>query len=167
MNRQNDFLNAGTYSNNQLTVLVLLRVVIGWHIFYEGFAKLLNPNWSSVGYLMDSHGWFAGIFKSIAGNPTLLKIADQVNIWALVIIGLLLIIGLLEKPASIAAIILIGLYFLSHPALIGVKYAAPGEGSYLLINKNVVEIFAVAVNLVFPNSRFIGIDRFFFNSKKH
>ncbi len=167
MNKDNGFLNTRTYSNNQLTILVLLRVIVGWQIFYEGLAKIMSAHWSSASFLMDSQGWFAGIFKSIAGNHVLLSITDQINIWGLLIIGLLLIIGFLEKPASIGAIILIGLYYLSHPPLIGLKYAMPSEGSYLLINKNLIEIFAVAINLVFPNSRFIGIERFIHRVKNN
>ena len=36
--------NVLPYSNKQLLILVILRVVIGWHIFYEGLSKLLNPD---------------------------------------------------------------------------------------------------------------------------
>ena len=34
---------AANYSNFQLTILVALRMLIGWHLFYEGLTKLLNP----------------------------------------------------------------------------------------------------------------------------
>ena len=39
------------------------------------------------------------------------------------------------------------------------KYALPSEGSYLFINKNLIEIFALAVLLVFPTGKYIGLDR--------
>ena len=157
--------NVLPYSSKQLSILVLLRVVIGWHIFYEGLSKLLNPNWSSMGYLLDSKGLFAGFFYALASNPSLLKTVDVLNTWGLLIIGLCLIIGLFEKLASIGGIILIGLYYLSHPPFIGYSYAAPGEGSYFVINKNVIELVALSVNLYFPNSRIIGVDRFLFKKK--
>ena len=51
MKNEFSFFGTPTYSNKQISILVILRVVIGWHIFYEGFAKLINPNWSSAGYL--------------------------------------------------------------------------------------------------------------------
>ena len=60
--------NVLPYSNKQLSILVALRVVVGWHIFYEGLSKLLNPNWSSLGYLMDSKGIFAGFFYFWGGR---------------------------------------------------------------------------------------------------
>ena len=47
------------YSGWQLGALVALRVLIGWHFLYEGLAKLVNPDWSSVGFLLDSQGVFS------------------------------------------------------------------------------------------------------------
>ena len=48
-------------STRQMTIFVILRVAIGWHFLYEGITKVLNPNWSSIGYLMDSKG--LGLFQ--------------------------------------------------------------------------------------------------------
>lgn len=150
------------YSNPQLWMLVVLRVAIGWHLLYEGIVKVMNPNWSSVGYLMDSRGWFAGIFHSIASNPGMLQVADFLNIWGLILIGLGLVLGLFTRAATIAGIALLGLYYLSHPALINADYVIPSDGSYIFVNKNLIEMLALGVLLVFPTGRIIGIDRFFF-----
>jgi len=157
--------NTLSYSNRQLSILVIVRVVVGWHIFYEGLSKLLNPNWSSLAYLMDSRGFFAGFFYELASNPSVLKAVDILNAWGLLLIGLCLMVGLFEKIASLSGMILIGLYYLSHPPFIGLTYAAPGEGSYFIINKNIIEFFAIAVNLYFPNSRIVGLDRFIYLAK--
>lgn len=147
------------YSGKQLTLLVILRVLIGWHFLYEGVAKLTNPDWSSFGFLMDSKWILAGFFKSLAANPGVLHWIDLFNIWGLILIGLALILGLLSRPALIAGIVLLGLYYLSHPPLIGITYAIPSEGQYLWVNKNLIELFALAVLYVFPTSRVIGLDR--------
>ena len=157
--------NTLPYTNAQLSILVILRVVVGWHIFYEGLSKVLNPGWSSLGYLMDSKGIFAGLFYSLASNPSVLKVVDILNGWGLLLIGLCLMIGFFEKLTSVLGMILIGLYYLSHPPFIGLSYSAPGEGNYFIINKNIIEFFALAVNLYFPNSRIIGVDRFIYLSK--
>lgn len=143
-------------------MLVVLRVAIGWHLLYEGIVKLLNPNWSSVGYLMDSKGWFAGIFQNIAGNPALLNVADFLNIWGLILIGLGLVLGLFTRASTIAGIALLALYYISHPALINVTYAIPSEGNYIFVNKNLIEMLTLVVLLLFPTGRIIGIDRFIF-----
>ncbi|MDX2248688.1 MAG: DoxX family membrane protein [Bacteroidia bacterium] len=150
---------ASRYSRLQLRMLVVLRMLVGWHFLYEGVVKLWNPNWSSAGYLMDSQGWFAGIFQWMAGTPWLLGIADFVNVWGLILIGLCLILGLFDRWAAIGGMALLALYYLSHPAIIGAKYALPSEGSYLFVNKNLIEIFALGVLYAFPTSVYVGLER--------
>lgn len=150
------------YSRCQLTLLVTLRVLIGWHFLYEGVAKLSNPDWSSVGFLLDSKWIFSGLFQNMASNPSVLNTVDFLNMWGLVAIGLGLILGFLTRPAIIGGIILLSFYYISHPPFVGITYAMPSEGSYLWVNKNLIELFALAVLFVFPTSRIIGIDRFLF-----
>ena len=153
------------YTNAQLSWLVILRVAIGWHFLYEGLVKLINPNWSSVGFLLDSGGFLGPFFQSLANNPGTVNIIDQLNIWGLILIGLGLILGLFSRPACIFGIMLLAAYYLSHPPFTGLKYAVPNEGSYLIVNKNLVELIALAVLFVFPSSRHIGIDRLIFGKK--
>ena len=150
------------YSNIQLSWLVILRIAIGWHFLYEGMVKLLNPNWSSVGFLLDSNGLLKSFFYSLASDPSLVYFIDMINIWGLILIGLGLILGFLARPACIFGIILLSMYYLSHPPFPGLRYAVPNEGSYLIINKTLIELLALVVLFVFPNSRFIGVDRFIF-----
>ena len=85
---------------------------------------------------------------------------------ALILIGLLLIVGLFEKIGYIGALLLLVMYYLSHPASLNVTYLLPPEGSYLWINKNIVMMFAILVLMAFPSARRIGIDRFIFRNKK-
>lgn len=156
-----------SYSKTQLWLLVLLRVAIGWHMLYEGFVKLLNPNWSALGYLMDSEGWFAGIFHSVAGNQGALQVADFLNVWGLILVGLGLILGLFTKLSSYGGIALLALYYLSHPPMISTAYAIPAEGSYIFVNKNLIELITLTVLLVFPTGKIIGLDRFIFNRRSN
>ena len=155
-----------TYSTMQLFWLVALRVLIGWYFLYEGMVKLTNPNWSSVGYLLDSEGFLKGFYLSLASNPFILKTVDFLNIWGLIAIGLGLILGTFSRIAIIAGIILMGLYYFSHPPFIGLKYSLPMEGSYLFVNKILIELAALVVLFVFPTSKKIGLDRFIFSRKK-
>ena len=91
-------INSLTVVNNaQLYGLVILRVIVGWHILYEGVAKLINPYWSSAAFLLDSKWVFSGIAKWIVSNPNLLTISDYVNVWGLTIIGFCLMVGLCWK----------------------------------------------------------------------
>ncbi len=150
------------YSSGQVIMLVVLRVSIGWHFLYEGLVKLLNPNWSSIGFLVDSKGLFENLFKAMAANLKVVPIIDFLNLWGLVLIGLGLIVGLFSRIALISGIVLLALYYISHPAIIGAEYMIPSEGSYLFINKTLIELFAMSVLLVFPTSRLIGLDRLLF-----
>jgi len=153
------------YSKAQISWLVLLRVAIGWHFLYEGLVKLMNPNWSSVGYLLDSGGFMQGFFYNLASNPNTLYIVDLLNIWGLIVLGLAFILGLFERPAYILGILLLAFYYLSHPPFVGLRYAVPGEGSYLIVNKNLIELLALAVLFVFPSGMHIGIDRLIFKRR--
>ncbi|MDD2997132.1 MAG: DoxX family membrane protein [Paludibacter sp.] len=153
------------YNNSQLFALVALRVLIGWYFLYEGLVKFLNPNWTSLGYLKDSQGWFSPLFNFITEHEFLMSLADNLNIYGLTIIGLLLIVGLFTKAAGFGAISLLSLYYLSHPPLLNVVYMLPTEGSYLWIDKNVIMLCAVVVLILFPTSTQIGLDRIIFKKE--
>lgn len=153
------------YSKSQLFWLVALRVLIGWHFLYEGVVKVVNPNWSGIGYLMDSGGFMAGFFRSLAANQSTLQVIDFINIWGLIAIGLGLILGSFTRIATISGILLLILYYFSHPPFPGIDYAMPMEGSYLIVNKNLIEMVALVVLFLFPTSREFGLDKFI--CKKH
>ena len=146
-------------NNIQLYGLVTLRVLIGWHILYEGLAKLINPYWSSAAYLLDSKWIFSGWAESIVSDPTLLTISDYVNMWGLTLVGLCLVLGLYSRHAAIGGMVFILLYYLFAPPLLGLEYSRPGEGSYLIVNKNLIEACALFVLYTFPTSHLIGLDR--------
>jgi thiosulfate dehydrogenase [quinone] large subunit len=153
------------YSDKQLTMLVLLRLAIGWHFLYEGIAKLLNPDWSASSYLANAVGPLSGIFKAMAANASLLKVINLCNEWGLVLIGIGLILGFLTNISTIAGILLLVLYYCAQPPLIGIASPLTAEGSYLFVNKILVELFAMTVLLVFPTGIHLGIDRFVFRRK--
>ena len=155
------------YTTMQLLWLVALRVLIGWHFLYEGLVKVVNPNWSSAGYLMDSQGLFSGFFQSLATNQSVLSVVDFMNMWGLVAIGLGLLLGCFSRIALSGGIILLLFYYLSHPPFVGLKYGLPMEGSYLIVNKNLIELAAMIVLLLFPTSKIIGVDRLIFKNKKY
>ncbi len=157
-----------TYSTPQLAMLVALRVAIGWHFMYEGVVKTFQSGWSSYAYLMDSKGFLSGTFQNMASNPSTLKVIDFLNIWGLILIGFSLITGLFSRYAKIGAFLLLLMYFLAQPPLMNVTYIFPGEGSYLWVNKVLIEMLAVGVLFLFPTGHIIGLDRFinYYRNKK-
>jgi thiosulfate dehydrogenase (quinone) large subunit len=151
-----------SYTLPQLSALVFLRVFIGWHFLYEGVVKILNPNWTAAGFLMESKWLFSGVFHAMASNQFLLRAVDLMNMWGLVAIGLGLILGGMTRAATVSGMLLLVMYYVANPPLIGLTYTAPSEGSYLIVNKNLIELTALAVLTLFPTGTLIGLDRLVF-----
>jgi thiosulfate dehydrogenase (quinone) large subunit len=147
-------------TNFQTGALVGLRILVGWHFLYEGVAKLTNPYWTSAGYLAEAQWIFADQFIWLAATPAAVTVVDHINMWGLTLIGLGLLLGLFARTAIIAAIALLALYYITAPPLPGLPSPLPVEGSYLIVNKVLVEMGALAVLLAFPTSRTWGLDRF-------
>ncbi len=63
-----------------VALLVVLRISIGWHLFYEGLWKLGTRNtaapWTSEGYLKNSTGPMRMMFREMTGDPNDLKWLD-------------------------------------------------------------------------------------------
>jgi len=140
-----------------MIVLTILRVVIGWHLLYEGLTKLLNPEWSASGYLQSATGPLAPLYQALAANDGILMIVNVLNTWGLLLIGLGLFLGLFTKIAQVSGIALLLLYYLSHPPL----FTEPGffrEGSYFIISKDFLEMVALVVLMFFPTGTFLGLD---------
>jgi len=140
-----------------LLALLALRVAIGWHFLYEGLAKQLNPDWSAAGYLASSQWVLADLFHWMAQNPAVLAWVDLLNTWGLMLIGAGLMLGVCTRAASLAGAVLLALYYLAHPPLVGIDAGVPLEGSYLVVNKNVVEMVALLVLAIVPQSGFGGM----------
>jgi thiosulfate dehydrogenase [quinone] large subunit len=152
--------NIYKFSNIQAFLLVTLRVLLGWYFLYEGITKIINPDWSSFGYLMDSQGPVAGLFQSMAANANVVSVVDWLNMWGLTLIGLGLMLGVFMQLSLFCGMMILVLYYLSHPPLAAATYIMPQEGSYLIVNKTLIEIFVMAVLLVFPTGHIVGLDRF-------
>lgn len=154
------------FTSSQLFLLVTLRIVIGWHFLYEGIAKLTNPAWTSYSYLIDSKGFLSGLMVRCASNSGIVDAFDFLNMWGLTAIGIGLILGCLTRISIIGGISLLTVYYLSHAPFVGAQYMLPSEGSYLWVNKNLIELVALAVLYVYPTQKIIGLDRLFFIGKK-
>ncbi len=145
------------YIKIQTIVLILLRLVIGYHFLYEGVDKLLSPNWTSAGFLAQANWLFSDMFHFIADSPSLLTVVDFINIWGQILIGVGLILGLFSIWAAWAGALLIFLYYVAIP---------PFVDGFTFIDKNLFELFALLVLAVFPSSRIIGIDLLINATKK-
>lgn len=159
MNRYSDFTKL------QLTFLILLRFVTGWHLLYEGLAKLLNPAWSSAGFLNQSQWILSGSAQWIISHPDILRAVDFLNTWGLIAIGLGLLLGFFARTAAIAGALLVFIYYLNSPPLIGIEYTFPMEGNNLIVNKSLIEVVALCMLALFPSSTIFGLDAFWADRK--
>ncbi len=138
-----------SYSRMQTAVLLLLRLVIGYHFLYEGIDKLLTPNWSSAPFLLQSNWVFSDFFNYLASSPSTLVIIDILNIWGQIFIGISLIVGLYSSIAALFGAVLIFSYYIAIP---------PFVESYTFIDKNLFELFGFLIITIFPTSNIIGLD---------
>jgi len=152
-------MEEGKLSRPQMVAVVTLRVLIGWHFLYEGLSKLANPGWSAAGYLTQSRGPFAGLFRWMAADPNVLSNVNLLNKWGLTAIGLGLILGCFTRLAAASGLLVILLFYLCNPPFVGYFYSIPTEGSYLIVNKNLVEAAGLGVILVTKSGRAAGLDR--------
>lgn len=147
--------------------LVALRMVIGWHFLYEGYYKLMLPGWardghplggwSAAGYLRGAtSGPLAGLFQSLAGSAAggWIDVAVPVG---LALVGLSLLLGLLTQLGGLGAAGFLTMFYLSAIPTSGAPQAG-AEGTYLLVNKNLIELAAVVVLLSFRTGRIAGLD---------
>jgi thiosulfate dehydrogenase [quinone] large subunit len=144
------------YSKWQLSSLVVLRILIGWHFLYEGVVKLFNPYWTSKGYLLTSEGIVQPFFVWLA-EDSMIGIVDMANIIVILVVGMALVLGTLTRIAAIAGIALLALYYLAHPPLHGMSAVSP-IGNYWIVNNNLIEIAGLLVVYLFPTSRYFGLD---------
>ena len=62
--------------------MVLLRIAIGWHFFYEGAWKLMQDDWRATGYLVASSGPFRPIFQAMVPDVNGLEALTRENMYA-------------------------------------------------------------------------------------
>jgi thiosulfate dehydrogenase [quinone] large subunit len=154
-------------SSFQQVSLVVLRTLIGWHFLYEGMYKLRLPAWSPDGHPMPA--WSAAGFIQAATGPVgkmaraavgagLLPWIDRLMMVGVAAVGLSLILGLLTRAGCVGGLLLLGMFYLMQIPTAGVPQPMT-EGSYLLVNKTLVEGAAVLALLAFDTGRIAGLDR--------
>jgi thiosulfate dehydrogenase (quinone) large subunit len=143
----------------QQFLLVLFRFSVGWHLFYQGMGKMRVAHWSSGDYLRTATGPLGPWFQKLSQESWWLGMADQATVWGLVILGLLLMVGLFTRTASLAAILLLLLFYLAHPPfpLHGFAPITP-QGFELYVNQVLIEILALSVGLAFNTGKISGLD---------
>jgi thiosulfate dehydrogenase [quinone] large subunit len=158
--------------------LVLLRLVVGWHFVYEGYYKLLVPGWSRTGaplaawsasgYLKSATGPFAGFFHSLGSmhgtlfafggvDVTMSGVVDVLVPLGLFCAGVSLMLGLFTQIGAWVAFLFLTLFYIAYIPTGGVP-VPNAEGTYLIVNKTLVELAAVGVLIAFRTGELAGLD---------
>jgi uncharacterized membrane protein YphA (DoxX/SURF4 family) len=140
-------------------ILSIVRITIGWHFLYEGIAKIIADGWSSAPYLAASRWIFAPFFHSMAESTTVVSVVDFLNIWGMILVGLGLILGFFSRWASAGGALMLIFYFVAYPPIPGYMYGVPSEGSYLWVNRNLIEFFVLFIFIFISSEYHYSIDR--------
>jgi thiosulfate dehydrogenase (quinone) large subunit len=119
------------------TAIVLLRLALGWLFLYAGLTKVVNPEWTSKGFLEHANT-FSGFYGWLA-SPEILPIVDILSQWGLTLIGVALILGLIVRFSSYLGALMMLLFYLP-----GLTFPYVGEHSFL-VDEHIVYIAAFLV----------------------
>ncbi len=147
-------------------VFTAVRIIVGWHLLYEGIVKLFNPNWTAAPLLLESTWIFSDFFKSIALNPGVLSVVNVLNTWGLILIGLGLFLGLFTRASAIAGAILLTTYYFVQPPFAGLMLLGHTEGSYIWVNKLLIEVVILVMITFLPKNWFFSLDTLFSDLKE-
>lgn len=129
--------------------VLLLRLSLGWLFFYAGITKVLNPDWSAVGYLAGAKT-FVSFYHWLA-TPAVLPFVDFLNEWGLTLLGVSLLVGLLVRSSALAGAGLMLLYYFALP------FPYPSEHSFL-VDEHIIYALALALLWTLHAGKFWGLD---------
>lgn len=140
--------------------LLLLRIFIGWHFLYEGLIKLVQGGWSSEASLKGSYGFLSGFYHWLASDPGVVQVIDFMNIWGMILIGSGLFLGIFIRISAVSGVILLALYYFAYPPFGAAFHGLNLDGHFWIINRNLIEIFALLILYNFPVSDFSLMNTF-------
>jgi uncharacterized membrane protein YphA (DoxX/SURF4 family) len=138
-------------------IITILRVAIGWHFLYEGLSKILQGNWTSSGFLMNTSGFLSGFYHALASSPMLLQLTDILNMYGLLLIGLALFIGFFSRFAAILGALLLILYYFAYPPF-GNPMMNSSDSHLFVVDKLFIEATALCF-LSLYNEKGYSIDK--------
>ncbi len=130
--------------------IFFLRMTMGWMYFYAGITKVLDPAWSSSGYLKGAKT-FAFLYQWML-DPNILPYIDFLNKWGLTLLGISLLLGIMVRLSSALGAGLMFLYYL--PLLAGIY---PNANS-VLVDQHIIYIGVLLLLGVFRAGRIWGLE---------
>lgn len=131
--------------------IFLLRVSLGALFFYAGITKVIDPNWSAVGYLKSAKTFSE--FYNLFTYPEILPIINFINEWGLTILGISFLLGIFVRLTSWFGAFLMLLYY--FPVL---QFPFVGEHSFL-VDEHIVYIFSLLLVGSLKAGRIWGLEK--------
>lgn len=131
-------------------------MAIGWHFFYEGVTKLLDPGWTAADFLSHTTGFASVFYHWLAASPERMMWIDGLNVYGLIGIGLALGLGVWSRWASLGGATLLALYYFAYPPW-GISWTGESEGAVFVVNRLFLE-GSMLVFLFFYPERGYGLE---------
>lgn len=131
--------------------IFLLRISLGILFFYAGITKVINPAWSSAGYLKGAKTF--SDFYTLLTDPNILPVINFVNEWGLTLLGMSLLLGIFVRFSSYLGALLMLLYYI--PTL---KFPYAGTNSFL-VDQHVIYIFSLLLLGSLKAGRYWGLEK--------
>jgi thiosulfate dehydrogenase (quinone) large subunit len=136
-------------TNTQKLSLFLLRISLGGLFLYAGLTKVINPQWTSAGYLKGAKA-FGGFYAWLA-SPGMIGLVDFMNEWGLTLLGISLLLGIGVRLSAVLGMALMLLYYIP----LGFPY--PNTHAFI-VDEHIVYIFGLAVLAAFRAGRVWGLE---------
>ncbi len=132
--------------------LAVARVALGWLFFYAGLVKILDVNWSAAGFLNNAktfpelYAWFA--------SPSVIGVVNFINEWALLLLGVSLVLGLFVRWSTIPGALLMVLYYFAGNAF-------PTVPNGFIVDDYIIYIAMPILFFVTNDGHYFGLDEKF------
>lgn len=137
-------------SSSQKWALLILRLTLGWMMLYAGWVKIISGTFSAAGYLNNA-STFSGFYKWLA-SESLIGPVSFINEWALLLLGVSLILGIgVRLSATLGAVLMLFYYF---PVL---KFPYPNAHSYI-VDEHIIYAAGLLILAAFRAGRIWGLD---------
>ena len=91
-------------------------------------------------------------------SMTALEWTDWTTRWGVFLVGVCLLLGLFSRSACVVGAGFLLMFYLSMPPLPGLPDNPKAEGTYLFINKNLIEMLALLTLATTASGRWVGLD---------
>lgn len=138
-------------TKSQKFSIFILRVALGFLMFYAGITKVMDPAWSAEGYIKGAKS-LTPLYNFLLA-PSVLPFVNFLNEWGLTLLGISLIFGIFVRFSSALGIILMILYYLAI-----FKFPYVGDHSYLVDEHIIYSLVLILLFAFNAGKIFIGLD---------